>query len=78
MDEITTGSKLAVLVLVEISADFFPEGWLITYKLIDSVGKEAGIAISAETIFGPAFAELNLSFCGSLLREFGFKYGHAH
>lgn len=78
MDEIATGTELTVLVLVEIPAYFFPEGWLITYKLIDSVGKEAGVTVSAVTVFGPAFAEFDLPFGGRLLREVAVKYGHAH
>ena len=56
MNKIAPGSELTVLVLMKIPANFFPQGWLITYEFIDSMGEETGLAISTETILCPTFA----------------------
>lgn len=78
MNEITSGSELAILVLVEISTYFLSQCWLITYQLIDSVSEEAGLTITTVTLFGPAFAKFDLSFGGRILTDLIVDYCHTH
>lgn len=62
MEKIATGPKLTKLLTVEISTYFFPECWLMSNKLIDSVGEEAGLPIPAKPLLRIAFTKLKFSF----------------
>jgi len=61
MNKIASRAKLAILKLLKIPAYFFPQSGLITYQLIDSMGEEASISVSAESFLGPAFTKLYFS-----------------
>lgn len=78
VDEITAGSELAVLMLMKISANFLSEGWLITYKLINSVSKETGLTVATETLLSPALTKFYLPLGGRILTNFVVDYCHTH
>lgn len=55
MQKIATRSKFTKLLGMEISAHFFPECWLVSYKLVDTMCEETGISIPAKSLLCEAF-----------------------
>ena len=70
MDEVASGTKLAVLVLVIISTHFLPENGLMFDKFGDSMGKETVCSIGAVTGFVIALAELQFSLLRHVCSSF--------
>ena len=70
MDKVATGAKLAVLVLVVISAHFLPENGLMFDKFCDSMSKETVRSISAVPGFAITFAELQFSLLRQVCSSF--------
>ena len=70
MNEIASGTELAIFMLVVISAHLLPQNRLMFDKFSDPMGEKAVNPISAATCFAPTFAELQFS----LLRQVGSSF----
>jgi len=58
MDEVASGAKLAVLVLVIVAAHLLPQNWLVLHQLFDSVSEKAILSVSAQPCLCVTLAQL--------------------
>jgi hypothetical protein len=57
MQKIATRSKFTKLLGMKISAYFFPECWLVSYKLVNAMCEETCLAIPAKSLLCKAFTK---------------------
>ena len=70
MDEVASGTELAVLVLVVIATHLLPENWLVADQLLNAVCKKAIAAVVAVPRLGKTPAQLQFPLFGLLGSSF--------
>ena len=78
MHEVASGTKLAVLELVVVSAHLLPENRLVHHEFFHSMCEEAVVSIAAVPGFSKATAQLEFSLLGKLGDCFIIYQNDAH
>lgn len=66
MHEVTSGPKLAILMLVVVPTHLLPQNRLVENELFHSVGEETVFSVAAVTGFGITSTELKFAFSGNI------------
>ena len=78
MYEVASGTELAVLELVVVSAHLLPENRLVHHQFFHSMREEAVVSIAAMPGFSKATAKLEFSLLGKLCDCFIIYQNDAH